>query len=51
MTGLKYLDEVLKDVRTELGEPEVSELITPRLDDKLEVAIALVEGLLDHGED
>ncbi len=43
MTPEEFVLEVLKDVRTELSEPEVSELISLALDRKVEDAIKLLE--------
>jgi len=48
--NMKYLLEVLQDVRTELDEPEVAELITLKLDKKVDRAIQLLEILKNHAE-
>ena len=44
ITKIEDILEVLKDVRTELSEPEVAELITLALDRKIDEAIAYMEG-------
>ncbi len=44
--ALRFLEEVLKDVRTELEVPEVSELTTLALDRKVDTAIEMLENHL-----
>jgi hypothetical protein len=48
--NMKFLLDVLKDVRTELDEPEVAELITLKLDNKVDQAIELLERMKNHAE-
>lgn len=43
ITKVEDILEVLKDVRTELDEPEVAELITLALDRKVDEAIEYME--------
>ena len=43
---LRMALEVLRDVKYELDQPEISELTTPRLDAKVEEAIETLEGAL-----
>lgn len=45
---LEFLLEVLQDVQAELGEEEVSDLITLALDDKVADGIQLLEQYLDR---
>jgi hypothetical protein len=40
---LRFLHEVLQDVRCEMGEPEVAELLTLALDRKVDRGIELLE--------
>ncbi len=44
---LGYLHEVLLDTAHELGEPEIAELISLALDNKIEKAIQLLEKELE----
>jgi len=46
---LAYLLEVLKDVQVELGEPEVAEFISMKLDAKIERAINMLTQENDLG--
>ena len=46
----QYALEVLRDVRAELDEPEVAELISLALDRKVDLAIQMLEQLENYAE-